>query len=433
MSEARVLVSYSHDSEGHRQAVLKLTNRLREAGVAAWIDQFEEHQPPESWPRWMRRKLDDAEFVVVVVTADYRERFDGESPEGVGSGVRWEGALITADMYHGRRDRAKFLPVVLRREDLRLIPTLLKDTTSYVIGEGDDTDFRKLVRALLKTPAAVPATLGSLSSAPDSPSHVEGVASPPEIEAALAKAREGNPGEALRQLRDACSRLQGDQLAQAVYLFGVLSHQHGDIRHALDAFEWVVDSTYHADLRTCAVGMRQLVSSEWNTHFDEHGPVAAAQSWLNLLRRKWKAGEVWKRLDDNLRLALAQDWLIANAGHPMVFGQDQDVLAQGLAQPGTGLELAKTLRDSRIETLRDHYAEWNQGTWSIAGTPRRIGLDYEIVVLVPDEEQPQKEFPLLMRRVGREWRVANFQPAYVIPGWPPRQEAIPGSLAEWGE
>ena len=84
--DVRVLISYSHDGDAHRKAVLNLANRLRQAGVDAWIDQFEEHAPPESWPDWMRRELDRADFVLVVVTEVYLERFNRESEAGVGSG-----------------------------------------------------------------------------------------------------------------------------------------------------------------------------------------------------------------------------------------------------------------------------------------------------------------------------------------------------------
>lgn len=432
MSEARVLISYSHDSEQHKKAVLELTNRLRKAGVKAWLDQFEEHEPPESWPRWMRRNVDEAEFVVVVVTANYRERFDGESREWVGSGVRWEGILITADLYHGRRDKAKFLPVVLRQEDLPLIPAPLGGTNQYVIGEGDDTGFHKLVRTLLKIPEAVPAALGSLSATPDSPGQFDGVTSPPGITAALDKAREGDVLEALNQLQHASRQLQGDQLAQAMQLFGLLWHQLGYMGRALQAFQWVLDNTHHADLRASALGVRDIVSAEWDTHYGEHGPVTALQNWLSLLRRKWKSGEVWRRLDDNLRLAFAQDWIIANDGHPVVQGEDRDLLAKALAQPKPSRELAKPLVDGRIEVLRGQYAEWDPDTSVVYGVPRRIGLDHEIVVLAPPGEQPSMVFPFLMRRVGRDWLVANFRAAYVIPGWPPRQEEIPGPLWNGG-
>jgi hypothetical protein len=42
MSEShQVFISYSHDSSAHEQAVLTFANRLRDDGIAAWLDQYE--------------------------------------------------------------------------------------------------------------------------------------------------------------------------------------------------------------------------------------------------------------------------------------------------------------------------------------------------------------------------------------------------------
>ncbi|MES5821856.1 toll/interleukin-1 receptor domain-containing protein [Streptomyces sp. RG80] len=320
--DVRVLISYSHDGDAHRKAVLNLANRLRQAGVDAWIDQFEEHAPPESWPDWMRRELDRADFVLVVVTEVYLERFNRESEAGVGSGVRWEGSLITAGLYHGRRDKARFLPVVLREEDRRLIPVPLNLTTSYVVGETGDGDLAPLLRVLKGSPGAVPSGLGSL------------------------------PEDAAR--------------------------------------DWQVDL------------------------------------YLG------NAGEVWKRLAHDLRLALAQDWILANSAHPEVDGQDQDTLARALAEESPRHALAQPLLEGRMSALREHYAAVNPASWGPAGDPRRIGADHALVVMTSSSDSGAPVRPLLMRREGREWFVANFRAAYVIPGWPPRQEEIPGSLWDGG-
>jgi hypothetical protein len=48
----RVLISYSHDSEEHRAAVLDLAQRLRGAGLDAVLDRHVA-APREGWPRWM--------------------------------------------------------------------------------------------------------------------------------------------------------------------------------------------------------------------------------------------------------------------------------------------------------------------------------------------------------------------------------------------
>ncbi|NNN38140.1 toll/interleukin-1 receptor domain-containing protein [Streptomyces sp. S3(2020)] len=322
--DVRVLISYSHDGDAHRKTVLNLANRLRQAGIDAWIDQFEEHEPPESWPDWMRRELDRADFVLVVVTKVYLERFNRESEAGVGSGVRWEGALITAGLYHGRRYKARYLPVVLREEDRRLVPVPLNLTTSYVVGETGDGDLAPLLRVLRGSPNAVPVTLGSL------------------------------PEDAAR--------------------------------------DWQVD-LYLGNVR-----------------------------------------EVWRRLDPDLRLALAQDWVLANSGHPEVRGHDRDELADALAEERAGHPLAGALLEGRVAVLREHYAAVNPASWGPVANPRRIGVDHAIVEMGSSSGggSPSPERSLLMRKVGRAWLVANFRAAYVIPGWPPRQEEIPGALRNGG-
>jgi hypothetical protein len=427
----RVLISYSHDSETHRQTVRTLAQRLRDRGVDAQIDQFEKG-PPNSWSDWMRRELDMADRVLVVVTEEYRRRFDGDSPEGVGDGARWEGTLIKRWLYRSRHDKARFLPVLLRAEDHRHIPPEL-DTSSYVIGETGEADLSKLLRDLHGIPDAVPADLGDPFSAPASPGHYTGLHSSRVIEEALIQAREGSADTAMRQLWEAQSGLQGDQRAQAAYLTGVLCHQLGHLKEAQQFFQWVVAETQHEELCASAQGMAELVDSEFNELCGKHGPVTAAQNWLNLLRRKWRTRDaIWKNLDTNLRLALAQDWIIANAEHPWFQGQDFDTLAKSLAHEKPYTELATHLVEGRVKLLREGYSEWNPDTWQLARVPRRIGLDYVIVALGPASGQQSTQFSFLMRRVGRDWRVANFQPAYVIPGRPPRQEEIPGALSSWG-
>ena len=101
-SAPRVFISYSHDSAEHAEAVLALAQRLRQDGVDAWIDQYENGTPEERWPRWMLNRLDWAETVLLVCTETYYRRFRGHDDPDKGKGADWEGQLITLDLYDAK-------------------------------------------------------------------------------------------------------------------------------------------------------------------------------------------------------------------------------------------------------------------------------------------------------------------------------------------
>jgi SEFIR domain len=57
MSAARVFISYSHDSPEHKDRILALSDRLRQAGIDCSIDQYEQ-SPAKGWPRWCERQVE---------------------------------------------------------------------------------------------------------------------------------------------------------------------------------------------------------------------------------------------------------------------------------------------------------------------------------------------------------------------------------------
>src|SRR5260221_2471896 len=126
----KVFISYSHDSAAHQGRVLELSDRLRADGVDCHVDQYEV-SPPEGWSVWMERRIGDADVVLVVCTARYRQRFDGAAPPGEGRGVRWESMLTRAHLYESDALNDKFVPVVLSPGDGAHIPRPLFDVSHY--------------------------------------------------------------------------------------------------------------------------------------------------------------------------------------------------------------------------------------------------------------------------------------------------------------
>jgi hypothetical protein len=157
MTPPRVFISYSHDSEPHKAAVLELAQRLREGGIDATVDQFVNGSPVQGWPRWMLDELEAARYVLCVCTPTYYRRFRGHEQPGSGKGVTWEGAIITQELYDKNCANRRFLPVLFRDSDDNSIPDPLRGASHYRV----ETGFDALYDALLEQAGVEPAPLGT--------------------------------------------------------------------------------------------------------------------------------------------------------------------------------------------------------------------------------------------------------------------------------
>ena len=163
----KVFISYSHDSQEHFDRILLLSDTLREWGIDCHIDQYE--LAPADWVRWMERRIREADFVLVVCTATYRRRFNGEEEPGKGLGVRHEGGVISAELYNRQTETAKFIPVVFSVADSAHIPTPLQATNRHTLNiEQLETDrgFENLYRQLTSQPRVIPKPLGKIRPLP---------------------------------------------------------------------------------------------------------------------------------------------------------------------------------------------------------------------------------------------------------------------------
>lgn len=159
-SGPRVFLSYAHEHQvdGHVDRALSFAQALRRRGVHAVIDQFVEHDPPASWPRWMLDEIKQSDFVLCLVSPRYKLRI--EDPQGCddGYGVKWEGAVITNEIYLSYGQSRKFIAVVLEGCSHKDIPDILFPVGApcYIM-PGDQTI---LYRRLTNRPRVVPAPIG---------------------------------------------------------------------------------------------------------------------------------------------------------------------------------------------------------------------------------------------------------------------------------
>ena len=163
----KVFISYSWDSDKHKDDVLNLADRLRNDGIDCNIDQYEV-SPPEGWPHWMRNQVDQSDFVLVVCTEQYQRRFQGKEKLGRGKGVTWEGAIINQFLYD-RVTNTKFIPVIFSPQAESHIPTELRRFTYYLLDfKSLDTDkgYEALYRHLTNQPQNKKPKLGKRRSLP---------------------------------------------------------------------------------------------------------------------------------------------------------------------------------------------------------------------------------------------------------------------------
>ncbi|WP_333646657.1 toll/interleukin-1 receptor domain-containing protein [Candidatus Binatus sp.] len=161
----RVFVSYSHDSAEHSIQVLDLSNRLRSDGIDCHLDQYEQF-PAEGWPRWMTDQITRARYVLMVCTETYARRAEGHESAGQGLGANWEGQLITQAIYEAGGRNTKFVPVILRRDDLPHIPKFVSASTHFNL--FDEAGYELLHRFLSSQPPVSKPPLGALRRFADS-------------------------------------------------------------------------------------------------------------------------------------------------------------------------------------------------------------------------------------------------------------------------
>ncbi|MEW4529412.1 toll/interleukin-1 receptor domain-containing protein, partial [Maioricimonas sp. JC845] len=153
----RVFISYSHDSDEHRTRVRELAGRLRKDGLDARLDQFEPGRPRDGWPTWCARQIELAEYVLVVCTQRYRDRFIGRG--GIAGGVPWEGRLINNKLYGGPTT-IRFLPLLFSQADRPHIPSVFDPVETHVLENSNGEAYGELLvelgHRMDRTPLDVP-------------------------------------------------------------------------------------------------------------------------------------------------------------------------------------------------------------------------------------------------------------------------------------
>jgi hypothetical protein len=154
----RVFISYSWDSEEHKEWVRELASRLVSSGVQARLDQWFVG-PGDSFTRFMEEEVERSDVVLVICTPAYAAKANDRT-----GGVGFEQQIISARIFGGA-PRSKFIPLLRAGSFVGqdpAIPTLFGGIAALDFRRPGDfeTRFEELLFAVYGKPRFAPPPLG---------------------------------------------------------------------------------------------------------------------------------------------------------------------------------------------------------------------------------------------------------------------------------
>lgn len=154
MTPPKVFISYSHDSEVHKDWVRTFATDLRNGGIDAILDQWR-LKPGQDIAAFMQHGIIDSDRVLLVCSEEYVRKAEG----GAG-GVGYERLIVTAELV-ANIDTRKFIPL-LRNNPSERLPVFLGPRLFIDFSKDDLYTSRldQVLRELLGAPSSVEPPIG---------------------------------------------------------------------------------------------------------------------------------------------------------------------------------------------------------------------------------------------------------------------------------
>lgn len=127
-SKPRVFISYAHGNKAFDDSVEDLARALRASGYDVITDALYSDRPPtQGWTAWMRTKIQEARFILIVCTEPMKRAFESSGNQPV-RGATVEAALILSNRLRPKlRDNDFCYPIIPDAGSRAHVPDLLQE------------------------------------------------------------------------------------------------------------------------------------------------------------------------------------------------------------------------------------------------------------------------------------------------------------------
>lgn len=115
-----IFISYTWDSEAHKQWVLNLADQFISDGIEAILDRHE-LKLGRNMPHFMERSIARADKVLIIFTPGYKAKADNRT-----GGAGYEYSIMNADLYHNQTTNEKIIPILRAGNQQESIPAFMR-------------------------------------------------------------------------------------------------------------------------------------------------------------------------------------------------------------------------------------------------------------------------------------------------------------------
>jgi len=130
------LVIWSHGADAWAETILVFTSILRGLGIDADVDLYHAHDADIDWTTYGPQAIEDSEYVLLAVSAAYKQRWEGHNDPSTGAGTAREANVLKA-LFNDDQEafRRKVKVIVLPGATVHDIPSELKATVPHFVIE----------------------------------------------------------------------------------------------------------------------------------------------------------------------------------------------------------------------------------------------------------------------------------------------------------